>query len=56
MITAKHTINLGENRNLFSINEFEHNGIIYPSLDSENLYIKSAKFVDNLKTCLKTVG
>lgn len=55
MITAKHTINLGENRNLFSINEFEHNGIIYPSLDSENLYIKSDNFVDNLKTCLKSV-
>lgn len=55
MISARHTINLGENRNLFSINEFEHDGIIYPSLDSEDLYIKSDNFVDNLKTCLKSI-
>ena len=55
MISAKHTINLGENRNLFSINEFEHNGIVYPSLDSENLYKKSGNFVEKLKICLRSV-
>ena len=55
MITAKHTINWGESRNLFSINEFEHNGVIYQSLDSENLFSKSDKFIKQLQKCLKSI-